>query len=81
MREAHTNKQQSWHSVLPRSLPAGNTAPIDALCQALAKRQLQPVPVFVSSLRDPDVQEELLSYFQPKDSSGLGYCSIQPVSL
>jgi cobaltochelatase CobN len=44
---------------------AGNTAPIDALCQALAKRQLQPVPVFVSSLRDPDVQEELLSYFQP----------------
>jgi cobaltochelatase CobN len=51
---------------------AGNTAPIDALCQALAKRQLQPVPVFVSSLRDPDVQEELLSYFQPKDSSGIG---------
>jgi cobaltochelatase CobN len=51
---------------------AGNTAPIDALCQALAKRQLEPVPVFVSSLRDPDVQEELLSYFQPKEGSGIG---------
>ena len=51
---------------------AGNTAPIDALCQALAKRQLEPVPVFVSSLRDADVQEELLSYFQPKDSCGIG---------
>jgi cobaltochelatase CobN len=46
---------------------AGNTAPIDALCQALMERQLRPVPVFVSSLRDPDVQTELLSYLQPKD--------------
>ena len=50
---------------------AGNTAPIDALCKALAERQLQPVPVFVSSLRDPDVQEELLAYFQPKEGSGI----------
>jgi cobaltochelatase CobN len=50
---------------------AGNTAPIDALCVALAERQLQPVPVFVSSLRDPDVQEELLAYFQPKEGSGI----------
>jgi len=51
---------------------AGNTAPIDALCEALVEQQLQPVPVFVSSLRDPDVQEELLPYFQPKESSGIG---------
>ncbi|MEW6498609.1 MAG: cobaltochelatase subunit CobN, partial [Cyanobacteriota bacterium] len=51
---------------------SGNTAPIDALCQALAERQLEPVPVFVSSLRDPDVQAELLAYFQPKDGSGIG---------
>ena len=43
---------------------AGNTAPIDALCQALALRQLDPVPVFVSSLRDRSLQTELLSYFQ-----------------
>ncbi|NJO77673.1 MAG: cobaltochelatase subunit CobN [Cyanobacteria bacterium RM1_2_2] len=43
---------------------AGNTAVIDALCAALAERQLCPIPIFVSSLRDPDVQSELLAYFQ-----------------
>ncbi|MEG4505999.1 cobaltochelatase subunit CobN [Microcoleus sp. F6_B4] len=47
---------------------SGNLAPIDALCQALAERNLVPVPVFVSSLREPDLQVELLEYFQPKDS-------------
>ncbi len=51
---------------------AGNTAPIEALCQALALRQLDVVPVFVSSLRDPDVQAELLPYFQPKAGQGIG---------
>ncbi|MGQ4646598.1 cobaltochelatase subunit CobN [Lyngbya aestuarii] len=51
---------------------AGNTAPIDALCQALSQRQLEPLPVFVSSLREADVQAELLSCFQPKDSLGIG---------
>ncbi|MFW5665827.1 MAG: cobaltochelatase subunit CobN, partial [Coleofasciculus sp.] len=48
---------------------AGNTSPIDALCQALVEQQLHPVPVFVSSLRDPEVQAEVLSYFQPKDDA------------
>lgn len=43
---------------------AGNLAPIDALCEALANRGLDPVPLFVSSLRDRDVQGEILSYFQ-----------------
>lgn len=47
---------------------SGNLAPIDALCQALADRNLVPVPVFVSSLREPDLQIELLEYFQPKES-------------
>ncbi|MEG4322984.1 MULTISPECIES: cobaltochelatase subunit CobN, partial [unclassified Microcoleus] len=47
---------------------SGNLAPIDALCQALIERNLQPVPVFVSSLREPDLQVQLLEYFQPKDS-------------
>ncbi|MEA5506682.1 cobaltochelatase subunit CobN [Halotia wernerae UHCC 0503] len=46
----------------------GNTKVIDALCTALTQRNLQPVPVFVSSLRDPIVQEELSEFFQPKDS-------------
>ncbi len=41
---------------------AGNTSAIDALCQALAQRNLTPVPIFVSSLREPDVQAELLKY-------------------
>ena len=50
---------------------AGNLAPIDALCQALSDRDLQPVPIFVSSLRDPDVQAELLHYFRPKDEAGI----------
>ncbi len=47
---------------------AGNTKVIDVLCEALAKRNLEPVPLFVSSLRDRDVQAELIEFFQPKDS-------------
>ncbi len=47
---------------------AGNTKVIDVLCEALAKRNLEPVPLFVSSLRDRDVQAELIDFFQPKDS-------------
>lgn len=50
---------------------AGNTAPIDALCEALAVRQLVPVPVFVPSLRDPDLQTELLKYFQPSATDAI----------
>ncbi len=64
---------------LPKKLPkvgilfyrahylAGNTDPIDALCRALRDRHLQPVPVFVSSLRDPAVQDDLLELLHPKD--------------
>ncbi len=47
---------------------AGNTAPIEALCHALIDRQLMPVPVFVSSLRDRQCQEEILQLFQPPDN-------------
>ncbi|MEJ1936974.1 cobaltochelatase subunit CobN, partial [Nostoc sp. NIES-2111] len=47
---------------------AGNTKVIEALCTALWQKNLHPVPVFISSLRDPDVQEELIEFFQPKDS-------------
>lgn len=45
---------------------AGNTQPIEVLCELLAARGMQPIPVFVSSLRDPDVQAELLTLLQPK---------------
>ncbi|MDF2618394.1 MAG: cobaltochelatase, CobN subunit [Xanthobacteraceae bacterium] len=32
---------------------AGDTAPVDALCDALAARGLSPKPIFVASLREP----------------------------
>ena len=41
---------------------AGNTAAIDALCDALSARSLNPVPIFISSLKEPDVQAELVRY-------------------
>ncbi|MEH2074813.1 MAG: cobaltochelatase subunit CobN [Nostoc sp.] len=50
---------------------AGNTKVIDALCQALVEKNLQPVPVFVSSLREPDVQAELSEFFQPKEAESI----------
>ncbi|AIE72539.1 MULTISPECIES: cobaltochelatase subunit CobN [unclassified Synechocystis] len=40
---------------------AGNTAPIDALCLALEKFDLKTIAIYVSSLREPDVQAEVLS--------------------
>ncbi|MDX2232810.1 MAG: cobaltochelatase subunit CobN [Leptolyngbyaceae cyanobacterium bins.349] len=50
---------------------AGNTAPIDALCRALSDRHLMPVPIFVSTLRDPDIQAEVLALLQPKDETNV----------
>ncbi|NEQ29450.1 MAG: cobaltochelatase subunit CobN [Leptolyngbya sp. SIO4C5] len=50
---------------------AGNLAPIEALCQALSDRQIQPQPVYISSLQDPDVQAELLSLLQPEAAPGI----------
>ncbi|MGI0491241.1 cobaltochelatase subunit CobN [Alkalinema pantanalense CENA528] len=49
----------------------GNTAPIAALCEALRDRQLTPVPLFVSSLRDPEVIDDVLTEFQPKDGPAI----------
>ncbi|MEB3219321.1 MAG: cobaltochelatase subunit CobN [Nostocales cyanobacterium 94392] len=53
---------------------SGNTLVIDALCQALAKRDIQPVPVFVSSLREVDVQQQLRDYLQ--NQNGAAVCFI-----
>jgi cobaltochelatase CobN len=50
---------------------AGNTAPIEALCHALQARGLAPVPVYVSSLQDPEVQGELLDLLRPKAAPGI----------
>jgi cobaltochelatase CobN len=46
------------HPVVPiifyrAALLAADTAPIDALCEALAERGLAPAPLFVPSLKDP----------------------------
>ncbi|MDJ0742349.1 MAG: cobaltochelatase subunit CobN [Xenococcaceae cyanobacterium MO_167.B27] len=39
---------------------AGNTLPIDALSEALIKKNLYPIPIFISSLRDIEVQKQLV---------------------
>ncbi|MGB3491409.1 MAG: cobaltochelatase subunit CobN [Elainellaceae cyanobacterium] len=48
---------------------SGNTAPIDALCEAIAQQGGQPRPIFVSSLRDPEVQAEVLDLLRPAHAS------------
>ena len=50
---------------------AGNTAPIDALCQALQARGLSSVAIYVSSLQDPEVQAELLDWLCPQKTASL----------
>ncbi|MEA5621087.1 cobaltochelatase subunit CobN [Cronbergia sp. UHCC 0137] len=80
----HTEtKDINSESLIPTLLPkvgilfyrahylAGNTKVIDALCTALARKNLEPVPVFVSSLREPGVSEQLNKIFQPKDSENI----------
>jgi cobaltochelatase CobN len=46
---------------------SGNTKVIDALCNALLDKNLQPVPVFVSSLREPGVSDKLCAWFTDED--------------
>ncbi|PSO51272.1 MAG: cobaltochelatase subunit CobN [Cyanobacteria bacterium SW_9_44_58] len=42
---------------------AGNTAPIDLLCEELANRnKIVPVPIFASALSQEEVQADVLSY-------------------
>ncbi|ERN41232.1 cobaltochelatase, CobN subunit [Rubidibacter lacunae KORDI 51-2] len=38
---------------------SGNTEPIDALCSALVRKNLEPVPIFVSTLSEVEVQKEV----------------------
>ncbi len=42
---------------------SGNTAPVDALVQALRSRRLRPLPVFVHSLREPEAAALLAQAF------------------
>jgi len=41
---------------------AGNTAPIDVLCEELTQRNIVPVPIFASALSQEEVQADVLSY-------------------
>jgi cobaltochelatase CobN len=43
---------------------AGNTAPIDSLCSALSQRGYQPLPIYLSSLQEIEVQQELQQVLQ-----------------
>jgi len=52
---------------------AGNTLVIDALCEALAKRNIQPVPIYISSLRKIDVQNELSEFLQNQDGEVISF--------
>ncbi|PZU95284.1 MAG: cobaltochelatase subunit CobN [Pseudanabaena sp.] len=45
---------------------SGNTGAIAALCKSLAERNLMPLPIYVSSLKEPDVQAELIRYCLPE---------------
>ena len=42
---------------------SGNTAPVDALVQALSERGLRPLPVFVHSLKEPEAIALLAAVF------------------
>ena len=46
---------------------ASNTKPIDALCQGLIQQNLQPVPLYISSLRDRSVQDQVIEVFSQVD--------------
>ncbi|NJK28650.1 MAG: cobaltochelatase subunit CobN, partial [Acaryochloris sp. SU_5_25] len=50
---------------------AGNVAAIAALCHSLTAHHLTPVPIYVQSLQDPQVQAELIQLLQPPDQPGI----------
>ena len=46
---------------------AGNNTPIDDLCQSLIERNLTPIPIFISSLRNIELQQQLLALLKKKN--------------
>ena len=48
---------------------AGNTEPIDALCKALLSKKIDPLPLFVSSLKDVEIQNQLIDILQERSVS------------
>ena len=45
---------------------AGNTKPIDDLCHSILSRNLNPLPIFIASLRNIEIQQQLLTLLQKK---------------
>ncbi len=43
---------------------AGNLQPVDALCESLLNKKINSIPIFISSLRDLDIQNQLIDYCQ-----------------
>ncbi|NJR54214.1 MAG: cobaltochelatase subunit CobN [Acaryochloris sp. CRU_2_0] len=50
---------------------AGNVAAIAALCHSLTTHHLNPIPIYVQSLQDPEVQAELVQLLQPPEQPGM----------
>ena len=48
---------------------AQNTEPIDALCKALLSKNLTPLPLFVTSLKDVEIQNQLIDILQKRSVS------------
>ena len=63
---------------------SGNTEPIAALCEALAARGLRPLPIFLSSLKDPVSCETVRTLFAAAQPSAIvnltGFAASQPES-
>ena len=43
---------------------AGNTLPIDELCRSIISRNITPLPIYISSLKNIDLQQQLLDLCQ-----------------
>jgi len=50
---------------------SGNVGAIEGICQALTEQNLEPVPIFISSGRDPEIRAELLEYFQGENGGNI----------
>ena len=63
---------------------AGNTRVIDAIAQSLTQRGLRPLPIYVSSLKDPDIQQDLLKYCDVVDllinTTSFAITSLEPIT-
>ena len=48
---------------------SGNLLPVDSLCESLLNRNLFPLPIFITSLRDINIQIELINYLDSVENN------------